>query len=104
MSFETLKQPLMAFIHRREEIQMPFEPSIDPRDKPFEIPWGALQEETLDALIESYCTQFHGVNDSEDPIGNKPLVRAALVKGDLCLWFDPVEGVASLHPREDKKP
>lgn len=78
---------------------MALDPYIDPRNEPFEIPVDALSEDALDGLIEGYCTQFHGLNDLEDPVGNKAVVRKAIEKGDLAIWFDPVEGTASLHPK-----
>lgn len=83
---------------------MSFEPYADPRNEPFEIPMDALSEEAQNGLIEGYCTQFHGLNDLEDPIENKSVVRKAIKKGDLAIWFDPVEGTASLHPKAEISP
>lgn len=79
---------------------MAFDPYQDPRMAPFEIPRDALSEEALDGLVESYCTQFHGLNEVEDPIGYKSNVYSALNKGDLTIWFDPTTNTAAIHPKE----
>lgn len=77
---------------------MALDPYSDPRLEPVEIPADCLSEEALDGLIESYCTQFHGLNDQEDPIENKMAVKKALAEGKLKVWFDQEEEVAALHP------
>ena len=79
---------------------MPLDPYQDPRNQPFEIPKEALSPEALDGMIESYCTQYHGLNDMEDPISNKETVRKALEKGALTIWFDPTTNDAAIHPKE----
>lgn len=79
---------------------MSLDPYQDPRNEPFEIPKEALSEDALDGMIETYCTQFHGLNDVEDPIANKDVVRKALDKGSLQIWFDPTTDSAAIHPKE----
>lgn len=79
---------------------MPLDPYQDPRFVPFEIPKDALSSEALDSMIESYCTQYHGINDLEDPISNKGLVEKALNNGTLTIWYDPSTESAAIHPKE----
>lgn len=78
---------------------MSFDPYTDPREEPYEVPLDMLSEEAVDGLIESYLTQYHGLNETEDPGDNKARVREALKKGELKVYFDPVDEVAALHSK-----
>lgn len=82
---------------------MSLDPYMDPRDQPFEISYdllvGELSPEAVEGLIDSYCTQYHGLNETESPIENRDLVKKALSNGDLSAWFDPKDGSVSLHPK-----
>lgn len=79
---------------------MPLDPFEDPRDAKFQIPKEMLSEVALDSLIEAYCTQDHNLNDIEDPLSNKELVRNALEKGTLQIWFDPVTDTPAIHHKD----
>lgn len=68
----------------------------DPRDEVFIVPVDLLREDQLLSLIEEYCTRYHGLNDQENPLAETAKVKAAVGKGDLVVWFDPVNNTASL--------
>lgn len=76
------------------------DPYMDARDEPVEIPVGHLSDEALDGLIQQYITQFHGLNEMEDPGDNERQVRSALERGELGIFFDPSENQAALHPKK----
>ncbi|MDI9245280.1 hypothetical protein [Marinobacter sp. CHS3-4] len=68
----------------------------DPRQEKFTIDTELLTEDQIDGLIDEYCTRYHGLNDTENPMDEKKQVRAAVDRGDLVVWFDPVENTAGL--------
>lgn len=70
----------------------------DPRDERFVVDTGLLTDEQIDGLVEEYCTRYHGLNDTESPLAEKDRVLTAVKKGDLVVWFDPVENTAGLGP------
>jgi len=70
----------------------------DPRQEKFQVDTGLLTEDQLDGLVEEYCTRYHGLNDTENPMGERSRVLAAVRRGDLVVWFDPVENTAGLSP------
>lgn len=72
------------------------QPEGDPRQEKFVVETHLLSEELLDGLAEEYCTRYHGLNDTEDPLAERDRVLAAIQRGDLVVWFDPVENAASL--------
>lgn len=69
---------------------------IDPRQEMFVVDFDLLAEDQLEGLAEEYCTRCHGLNDTEDPLSERARVLAAVRRGDLVIWFDPVENAASL--------
>lgn len=72
------------------------EPEVDPRQEMFVVDFGLLAEDQLEGLAEEYCTRYHGLNDTENPLAERARVLAAVRRGDLVIWFDPVENTASL--------
>jgi uncharacterized protein YheU (UPF0270 family) len=70
----------------------------DPREESFQVDVGLLTDDQLDGLIDEYCTRYHGLNDTENPMQEKERVRAAVRRGELVVWFDPVENTAGLSP------
>lgn len=74
------------------------EGQADPRQEKFQVDTELLTEDQLDGLIDEYCTRYHGLNDTENPMGEKQRVLAAVKRGDLVVWFDPVENTAGLSP------
>lgn len=68
----------------------------DPRQEPFVVETGLLTEDQLDGLVQEYCTRYHGLNDSENPLKEQSVVLAAVRRGELVVWFDPVENTAGL--------
>lgn len=70
----------------------------DPRQEKFQVDTGMLTEDQLDGLVNEYCTRYHGLNDTENPMEEKHRVLAAVRRGDLVVWFDPVENTAGLSP------
>ncbi|WP_166263660.1 YheU family protein [Marinobacter caseinilyticus] len=68
----------------------------DPREEPFEVDVELLTQDQLDGLIDEYCTRFHGLNESESPLAERGKVAAAIRRGELKVWFDPVENTAGL--------
>ena len=71
-------------------------PESDPRQEPFVVDKDLINEELLDGLIQEYCTRYHGLNDQEHPLNEVERVRAAVRRGELVVWFDPVENAAGL--------
>lgn len=72
------------------------QPQPDPRQEKFIVDSYLLTEDQIDGLVDEYCTRYHGLNDTEHPLAERDRVRAALKKGDLVVWFDPVENTAGL--------
>jgi len=72
------------------------QPEGDPRQEKFVVDTHLLSDELLEGLAEEYCTRYHGLNDTEDPLAERDGVLAAIYGGDLVVWFDPVENIASL--------
>ncbi|MDP4548976.1 MAG: hypothetical protein ABJM19_15075 [Marinobacter sp.] len=72
------------------------EPESDPRQEKFVVDASLLTEDQLEGLAEEYCTRYHGLNDTEDPLAERSRVLAAVGSGELVVWFDPVENTASL--------
>lgn len=68
----------------------------DPRQEKFIVEKDLLTEDQLKGLAEEYCTRYHGLNDTEDPLAERARVLAAIKQGDLVVWFDPVENTAGL--------
>ncbi len=72
----------------------PSEP--DPREEKFVVDTGLLTADQLEGLAEEYCTRYHGLNDTESPLAERERVLEAVRRGDLVVWFDPVENTAGL--------
>jgi len=70
----------------------------DPREEKFVVETELLTQEQLNGLVEEYCTRYHGLNDTESPLAERDRVMAAVKRGDLVVWFDPVENTAGLGP------
>ncbi|AHI27938.1 hypothetical protein [Marinobacter similis] len=70
----------------------------DPREEKFVVETELLTQEQLNGLVEEYCTRYHGLNDTESPLAERDRVMAAVRRGDLVVWFDPVENTAGLGP------
>lgn len=68
----------------------------DPRQEKFVVEAGLLSADQLEGLAEEYCTRYHGLNDVEDPLSERERVLQAVHRGDLVVWFDPVENSAGL--------
>ncbi|HTN32732.1 MAG TPA: hypothetical protein VL091_01870 [Marinobacter sp.] len=68
----------------------------DPREEKFIVDKELLPDDQLIGLVEEYCTRYHGLNDMENPLAESERVLAAVKRGDLVVWFDPVENTASL--------
>ncbi|WP_298446996.1 hypothetical protein [uncultured Marinobacter sp.] len=71
-------------------------PQSDPREEKFIVDNELLTEDQLLGLAEEYCTRYHGLNDNENPMAELSRVQAAIKRGDLVVWFDPVENTAGL--------
>ncbi|MBZ0332725.1 hypothetical protein [Marinobacter sp. AL4B] len=71
-------------------------PESDPRQEMFVVDASLLTAEQLEGLADEYCTRYHGLNDTENPLAERSRVLAAARKGELVVWFDPVENTASL--------
>ena len=71
----------------------------DPREAPFAVDADLLTQDQLDGLVDEYCTRFHGLNENESPLGERSRVSEAVRRGDLLVWFDPVENTAGLGPK-----
>lgn len=68
----------------------------DPREEPFVVDADLLTADQLDGLVDEYCTRYHGLNDTEAPLSERERVAEAVRRGDLVVWFDPVENTAGL--------
>ncbi|KPQ27675.1 MAG: hypothetical protein HLUCCX14_13710 [Marinobacter excellens HL-55] len=71
-------------------------PEADPRQEMFVVDSDLLTDDQLEGLAEEYCTRYHGLNDTENPLAERAGVLSAIRRGDLVVWFDPVENTASL--------
>ncbi|MCK0165372.1 hypothetical protein [Marinobacter sp. S6332] len=71
-------------------------PQPDPRQEKFKVDKELLTKEQLNGLAEEYCTRYHGLNDTENPMDERNRVLEAIHKGELVVWFDPVENTAGL--------
>ncbi|MGF2734704.1 hypothetical protein [Marinobacter sp. DUT-1] len=72
------------------------QPEPDPREEKFVVDTELLSEDQLQGLVEEYCTRYHGLNDTENPFAEREGVMAAVRRGELVVWFDPVENTAGL--------
>ncbi|MBQ0745032.1 MAG: hypothetical protein KBT82_16810 [Marinobacter sp.] len=72
------------------------QPQPDPRQEKFIVDRELLTEDQLNGLAEEYCTRYHGLNDTENPLAERSRVLTAINRGDLVVWFDPVENSAGL--------
>ncbi len=72
----------------------------DPRQEKFVVDSDLLSEDQLEGLVDEYCTRYHGLNDTENPLAERSRVMAAVTRGDLVVWFDPVENTAGLGQPE----
>ncbi|MFO7527189.1 MAG: hypothetical protein R6W86_00065 [Marinobacter sp.] len=72
------------------------QPEPDPRQEKFVVDTELLSEDQLQGLVEEYCTRYHGLNDTENPFSERKGVMAAVRRGELVVWFDPVENTAGL--------
>lgn len=71
----------------------------DPREEKFVVDTALLAEDQIEGLVDEYCTRYHGLNETENPLAERARVRAAVTRGELVVWFDPVENTAGLgHP------
>ncbi|MDL0433029.1 hypothetical protein QPM17_17950 [Marinobacter sp. TBZ242] len=75
------------------------EPQPDPREEKFVVDTELLSEDQIEGLVDEYCTRYHGLNDTENPMSERERVTVAVRRGDLVVWFDPVENTASLGNR-----
>ncbi len=73
----------------------------DPRDAPFVVDTHLLTDDQLEGLVQEYCTRFHGTNDTESPLAERDRVMAAVRRGELVVWFDPVQETAGLDRQPD---
>ena len=71
-------------------------PDEDPRQEKFVVDADLLTQDQLEGLAEDYCTRYHGLNDTENPLAERSRVLAAVKRGELVVWFDPVENTAGL--------
>jgi uncharacterized protein YheU (UPF0270 family) len=71
-------------------------PDSDPRQDPFVVDAELLSEDQLEGLVQEYCTRYHGLNDQESPLSEHDRVMTAVRRGELVVWFDPVENAAGL--------
>ena len=71
-------------------------PDEDPRQEKFVVDADLLTQDQLEGLAEEYCTRYHGLNDTENPLAERSWVLAAVKRGELVVWFDPVENTAGL--------
>lgn len=72
------------------------QPQPDPRQEKFVVDTDLLTDDQIDGLVEEYCTRYHGLNETENPLAERNRVRAAVKHGELVVWFDPVENTAGL--------
>lgn len=68
----------------------------DPREEKFVVDVELLSDDQLDGLVDEYCTRYHGLNDTENPMAERERVKSAVRRRELVVWFDPVENAASL--------
>jgi len=68
----------------------------DPREEKFVVDTHLLTDDQIDGLVDEYCTRYHGLNDTENPMAERSRVLAAVRSGELVVWFDPVENSAGL--------
>ena len=71
-------------------------PEQDPRQEKFIVDADLLTADQIQGLVEEYCTRYHGLNDTESPLDEQSKVLSAVRRGDLVVWFDPVENTAGL--------
>lgn len=71
-------------------------PLQDPREVPFVVDTQLIRDDLLEGLVQEYCTRYHGLNDVESPLAEQQRVMSAVRRGELVVWFDPVENAASL--------
>lgn len=71
-------------------------PESDPRQEKFVVDASLLTPDQLEGLAEEYCTRYHGLNETESPLAERDRVLAAVRRGELVVWFDPVENTARL--------
>tara|TARA_R100000789_G_scaffold99195_1_gene105023 strand:+ start:425 stop:676 length:252 start_codon:yes stop_codon:yes gene_type:complete len=71
-------------------------PDEDPRQEKFVVDADLLTQDQLEGLAEEYCTRYHGLNDTENPLAERSRVLAAVKRGELVVWFNPVENTAGL--------
>ncbi len=72
------------------------QPEADPRQEKFVVEASLLTDDQLEGLAEEYCTRYHGLNDTENPLAERGRILAAISRGELVVWFDPVENTAGL--------
>ncbi|EON92425.1 hypothetical protein MARLIPOL_06729 [Marinobacter lipolyticus SM19] len=72
------------------------QPEVDPRQEKFVVDTELLSDDQIDGLVDEYCTRYHGLNDTENPMAERGRVKAAVRRGELVVWFDPVENTAGL--------
>lgn len=72
------------------------QPEADPRQEKFVVDASLLTDDQLEGLAEEYCTRYHGLNDTENPLAERGRILAAISRGELVVWFDPVENTAGL--------
>jgi hypothetical protein len=72
------------------------QPQTDPRQEKFMVDKELLTKDQLNGLVEEYCTRYHGLNETENPLAESGRVLAEVLRGNLVVWFDPVENTASL--------
>ncbi|MDN6320118.1 MAG: hypothetical protein L0J77_10160 [Marinobacter sp.] len=73
-----------------------YQPQPDPREEKFVVDKDLLTENQLTGLAEEYCTRYHGLNDTENPLAELSRIMMAIKRGELVVWFDPVENTAGL--------
>jgi len=66
------------------------------------IPIESVSEEALEGLLKEYCLRAWGLNDTEFPLDESmSYAKAALMKGELVLWFSEYEESAYLLAAKD---
>ncbi|WP_339799868.1 hypothetical protein [uncultured Marinobacter sp.] len=71
-------------------------PQPDPRQEKFVVDTDLLTEDQVEGLVQEYCTRYHGLNDTENPLAEQARVLSAVRRGELVVWFDPEENTAGL--------
>ena len=46
-------------------------PDEDPRQEKFVVDADLLTQDQLEGLAEEYCTRYHGLNDTENPLAER---------------------------------